>query len=278
MAEEAGIVAEQNEGISLSPQPSGEDVARQQGWKPQEEWEGDPEGWVDAKTFNQRGEYMERIKSQSSLIKKLEKKLSTVESTMNTLAEHHRKVKETERAKALEELKAMKVDALDMGDHSKVAEIDDQILDIKQAAKDEVKPKEPEVHPAVEAWVEENSWYKTDPILRGAADGLVRDIVEKNPSLQGNVEEVLAQATERLKEEFPNKFGRKQVRSAVLEGGNGDGVSTPRTTTNKYTARHLNTEQRKIAERFVRQGAVKSLEEYARQLADIGELDAQKGA
>lgn len=271
------IVAEENEGISLSQQPTGEDVARQQGWKPQEEWEGNPEDWVDAKTFNQRGEYMERIKSQSSLIKKLEKKLSTVESTMNTLAEHHRKVKETERARALDELKAMKVDALDMGDHSKVAEIDDQILDIKQAAKDEVA-KEPTIHPALESWIEENPWYKTDAILRGAAEGLAKDLVDKDPSLQGNVEEILSRVTDTLKEEFPNKFGRKQVRSAVLEGSNGDGVSQARTPTAKYTARHLNVEQRRIAERFVRQGAVKSLEEYARQLADIGELDAQKGA
>jgi len=268
------VAPESNEGISLTGQPSSEDQARQQGWKPQEEWEGDPEGWVDAKTFNQRGEYMDRIKSQSSLIKKLEKKLSTVESTMSELAEHHRKVRETERAKALSDLKAMKVDALDMGDHAKVVEIDEEILNVKTAASED-KPKENKLHPAVEEWIEENSWYKTDAMLRGAAEGFVKDLVDRNPSLQGDVEEILKQTTEKLKEEFPHKFGRK-IRTTVVDTDGGESI--PRTPQTKYTARHLNPEQRKIADRFVKQGAVKSLEEYARQLAEINELDVQKGA
>ncbi len=266
--------------VQLHVEPTHEDHARQQGWRPKEEWEGNPEDWVDAKTFNQRGEYMERIKSQSSLIKKLEKRLSKQESTLEELAEHHRRVSEIEYKKALEQLKGLKKEALDLGDHEKVVEIDDKIQDLKDTKPQEKAPttNDSSMHPDVEAWIDENPWYEEDLALQGAAEALVKAEVARNPSASKDIRATLDKVTAKLKEDFPNKFGIKQRSrtSTVTEPGSSD-QTLSRTSSNKYTAKHLNDFQKQVAKRFIQAGAIKSMDEYAKQLADIGELDAQRG-
>lgn len=260
-------------------QPSHDVKAREQGWKPKEEWDGSPEDWIDAKEFNQRGEYMDRIKTQSSLIKKLEKKLDSHEMTIKELAEHHKKVAEIEYTKALNDLKALKIDALNVGDHEQVVKIDDKLQDLK--ATKPVAPKEAkeELHPDVVEWIDDNPWYNEDALLRGAAEGLVQDMIKKNPSLQGQVKEVLDRVTTKLKEEFPTKFGIKTKMKIVESSGTETGELKQSNSAPKYTARHLNSEQKEVAKRFVTAGAFKNMDEYAAELAKIGGLDAQsKGA
>lgn len=249
--------------------PTSEDKARESGWKPLEEWSGNSDEWVDAKTFNQRGEYLERIKTQSSQLKKLEKKLHSQEQTLKELADHHRKVAEIERKKALDDLKDLKRQALDLGDNSKVVEIDDKISDLKQLKIEEpVKQQsQEEMHPDLVEWIEDNPWYEQDDILTGATNGLVAGIIKKHPELKGQVREVLDMATSKLKEEFPSKFGKR--RQTVTESSSSE---TAKGSPDKNLARKLNEEQRQFAKRFIQQGALKSYEEYAQQLAAIGEL------
>jgi len=258
----------------VEPQVSGHiEKAMEGGWKPLEEWDGDPEDWVDAKTFNQRGEYMERIKAQSSLLKKYEKKLSKVEAEMQTLAEHHRKVAEIEREKALNELKDLKRQALDLGDSTKVVEIDDKIDDIKRSKIESPKTTDTPttLHPEVVEWIEENPWYESDKALQGAANAILEDITNNNPELKNKPAKVLAMMKEQLEDEFPNKFKRRT--SAVAEPSNNDGSKKSGTeASNRNLAKRLTEEQRQYAAKFIKVGAVKSYEEYAKQLNDIGAL------
>lgn len=275
MAEEA-IIDGIQEPIQ-EPQPSKkEDLAREQGWRPLEEWDKDPEDWVDAKTFLRNGEYMERIKSQSSLIKKLEKKLASQEDTVSQLVEHHEKVKEAEYQRGLKDLKALKKEAMEIGDTDTVIEIDDKIMDLKRSNETKVQaPKQSEeMHPDVAEWMDNNSWYKDDPALQGAANGIISDMLAKDPSLQGNIREILDRTTAKLKEEFPNKFGITRRTPRVTEPSGSDIQPSGK----KFTARHLNDQQRAIAKRFIEMGAMKSMEEYAQQLGEIGGLDSQRGA
>lgn len=265
----------ENEVILAAEVDHAAELAKQQGWRPLEEWEGNPEEWVDAKTFNQRGEYMDRIKTQSSLIKKLEKKLATHETTLKELAEHHKRVADIEYKRALDDLKGLKKEALELGDHGKVVEIDDKIQDLKaQPVKPEPAQNAQEMHPDVMDWIEQNPWYEEDAVLAGAANGLVGDMIRRDPSLQGRVREVLEKVTTQLKEEFPNKFGKKVRMSTVTESSTSD----TKQSAPKYTARHLNADQKQIAKRFIAAGAIKSMDEYAQQMAEINGLDAQRGA
>ena len=56
--------------------------AREMGWRPKEEWEGEPEKWRDAKEFVERGELYGKIDSVGRELKETRKALKM-------LQEHH---------------------------------------------------------------------------------------------------------------------------------------------------------------------------------------------
>ena len=37
----------------VSQEPTAEDIAREHGWRPKDEWDGDPDLWVNAAQFNE---------------------------------------------------------------------------------------------------------------------------------------------------------------------------------------------------------------------------------
>lgn len=253
------------------------------GWRPQEEWEGEDNEWIDARTFNMRGELMDRIKSQTSQLRGQDRKIQKLETTMERLAEHNRKMDEVAYNKALKELKGLKRDALDMADHDQVVEIDEQINELKSLQKtEEVQVDDSNnINPEVAEWVSQNEWYSKDVTLRGAADALAIEIVQAFPELRGRPSEVLSKVTDRLKTEFPTKFGkttRRGTTQSVAEPGQGDTASRTKGSAKKYTSKHLNETQLEYGRNFVQDGIMKDLNEYAAQLAEIGELDSQKGA
>ena len=77
-----------------------ESEAREQGWRPKEEFEGDPEKWRPAKEFVERGELFGKIDT-------LGKELKETKKALKMLQEHNSKVKETEFKRAVEELKSL---------------------------------------------------------------------------------------------------------------------------------------------------------------------------
>lgn len=263
--------------------PEAEIKAMEGGWRPKEEWEGDEEDWVSAKEFNQRGEYIDRIKSQTSQIKGLEKKLSKVEKVINDLAEHNQRLAEREFKDNKKALRDMKKEAMEIGDYDKVIEIDEKIDELQDLQKEQQRQEAAErqatqtgdMNPAVIDWLEANSWYESDPVLRGAFDAMAEQKVARDPSLRESPRELLKMVEQEVKKEFPHKFGGTRPRSTVTEtGSNRSGSSSSRT---KYTARDLNEVQKQIGQRFVDSGAMESLNQYAEQLAEMNELDVQKG-
>ena len=78
----------QEEESTLSP---AEETASAGGWKPEDEWEGTGE-WIDARTFNMRGELMDRIKSQTSQLRGQDKKMTKLESGLKELADHNKRI------------------------------------------------------------------------------------------------------------------------------------------------------------------------------------------
>lgn len=241
------------------------------GWKPQEEWEGNPEDWVDAKQFNKNGEYIDHIKSLSSDHKKSQKQIAKLERELSILAEHHSKVAKIEYEKAMKDLKDLKKEALANLDADRVMEIDDRIEELRESRIQEPKAQRQEpqsYNDVVNTWVESNPWYNSDQILRAAANGLVQEILAQDPDRKQDIDGVLEEVSKQLKVEFPNKFGTQRTRttSSVIEPGN-DGKKQ----TTSYS-RRLTAEQRRFAQRFVDRGAIASIEEYAKQMHDIGEL------
>lgn len=237
-----------------------EDIARASGWKPKEEYAGDPAKWVSAETFVAKGELIERIES-------LGKKLKDSEKTIKLLTEHHNKVKESEFKRAVEFLKQQKKQAYESGDVDKIIELDDKIAEIKETQKAQKDAfaedtKGSGVDPAFTSWVSENKWYDINSEMKADADAFGEAYYRNNP--EKTPAEVLEFVTKKIKKAYPEVFqNQNRNRPSAVEGGTNGG----RANTKKDNF-DLTDEERSVMRTFVKQG-VMTEDEYISQLKSI---------
>lgn len=274
--------AENGEEVQYSPL---EEKALEQGWVPQDEWEGDPDEWVPAKEFVYRGELMGRIKSQTRAMRAQQEQINQLSVALNELGEINKNIAKVEYEKAVSALKKDKARALEEDEFDKVVEIDEQLAELKNkvnvasSTKQETARNQEEVHPDVANWLEQNPWYKEDEELRDQADSFALLIKSKNPEWSPG--DVLEQVDKKMKtflghknenNSKPKAFARRLDQKA--EESDAAGVTKGGTKgKSKYTPANLTPDQRKIGETFVATGAMKSLQDYVDQLAAIGGFD-----
>lgn len=232
-----------------------EDRAREQGWRPKEEFDGDPAKWVSAETFVAKGELIDRIEQ-------LGKKLKDSEKTIKMLSEHHSKVKESEFKRAVEFLKQQKKQAYESGDVDRILELDDKIAEVRETQKAQKQQEQvneaPESHPAFQSWVSENKWYETDSEMRADADtfgeAYARNNQDKTPA------EVLEYVTKKIKKAYPEKFTNpNRNKPTGVEGGSGTRQGSSRDTFS------LTEEETRVMNTFVRNGIMEK-DEYIKQV------------
>jgi len=232
-----------------------EDTAREQGWRPKEEYEGDPSKWVSAETFVAKGELIDRIEQ-------LGKKLKDSEKTIKLLSDHHQKVKESEFKRAVEFLKAQKKAAYEQGDVDKIIELDDKIAEVRDTQKaqkqQEAVNAEPETHPAFQSWVSENKWYEKNSEMRADADAFGEAYARNNPDK--TPADVLEFVAKKIKKAYAEEFQNpNRNRPSGVEGGGGNRQGASR---DSFT---LTEEESRVMNTFVRNG-VMTKEEYITQV------------
>lgn len=256
MTEETQVqenVPESNE-PTLSPV---EIEAKEQGWVPKEEFQGDEHKWVDAGEFLRRGELFKKIDQVSRTAKR-------AEQTLAEFKQHYAKVKETEYQHALKTLKAEKRLAMVEGDFEKVDRIEEQIDATAQeavAVQSEIKAttEVPEVHPEVAQWVERNKWYNNDAPMKAYADTVAMQL-NKN-GVTGSA--LLKGIDEEIRKAFPHKFTNpNRERVSAVESSTTKGTSRSRDTF------ELTEQEQRVMNTFVRDG-VMTKEEYIRDLKKI---------
>lgn len=229
-----------------------EERAAEQGWRPQDEWDGDPADWRTAREFLDRGEFFKKIEDQTRTIKELRK-------TQADLTRHLDVVRKTEFKRALEVLKAQKRVALESGDVEKVIELDDEIAQTREEqAKAVVQPTvevDPQLNPIFVSWKERNSWYDTNKAMRAYADRLGNE-------LTGSATEILAEVERQVKKEFAHKFENPRRKDAAPVEGGATKPSNKREDTFKLTE-----DERRVMQRFVRAGAITE-EQYIKDLKE----------
>ena len=266
-----------------------EQLAYSQGWRPKEEWKGDPDKWVGANEFLFRGELMDRIQKQTRVINDMNATQAELKKALKALGEHNAQIAEKEYNRALASLKKQRREAMREDDFEAVDEIEDRMDELKDAKRehvaneeesqeaDETKEEEQQAPPPeVEAWVQANdSWYNSDPIMQAAADRIFLNHLDEHP---GDFQGALDLIDDTMHKRFPEEFGikKKTTGSAVTEGSGRARSSQKSGKSTKYTVKDLNDEQRNIAKTFVDSGAFKNAQEYVDQLAELGELDAQQ--
>lgn len=220
-----------------------EEKAMEQGWVPEDQWEGDPEQWRPAKEFLDRGELFKKIEDQNRTIKEFKKALEDLKG-------HHAKTRDTEYKRALDTLKAQKVQAIEEGDAQSVVKIDDQIDLVKEEqrklASQAQEPQTAERNPEFVDWVNRNSWYDRDQNMKLFADALGQKLAAAGRSPSA----VLSEVERQVREEFPHKFKNPNrdkpgsVEGSVAKGGKSNNDIS------------LSDEERRVMQRFVRTGVM----------------------
>lgn len=243
-----------------------EQRAREQGWRPKEEFEGDKSRWVSAETFIAKGELIDRIES-------IGKELKNTKKAMAMLQDHHKQVKEAEFTRAVNFLKQQKKQAYESGDIDKIIDIDEQIATVKetQTKQTEILQKqsgdseEGATHPEFTTWVSENRWYNNDGEMRELADSIGIAHAKSNPNK--TPQEVLEYVAKKIRATYPEKFtNQNRTRPSTVEGGQSN--ATQNQNSSKGVDINMSEEEIKVMNTFVRQG-IMSKEEYMKELKAI---------
>ena len=238
-----------------------EDQAREQGWRPKDEWEGDPEKWRPAKEFVERGELFGKIDHMGRELKETKKALKM-------LQEHHTKVRESEYKKAVDELKALQRQHLESGNSDGYLETTELLQDLKTEQKarevvQEITPAAPD--PRFTDWVRANPWYTKDDKMREYADSVGLGYAQRNKGVDPEdvLKYVAAEVKERFKERFQNP---NRTKPSSVEGGRNATAQAKNET--KFV---MTDEERRVMNTFIRTGAMDK-EQY------IAEIKRMRGA
>jgi len=234
-----------------------EQRAMEQGWRPKEEFNGEPGKWVDADEFLRRGELFEKIDGMG-------RELRDTKKALRMLQTHHEQVRETEYKRALANLKAQKKQAYEEGDHDTLVEIDDQLSELKarqQAESAAIREQVNQPDPRFVAWIEKNPWYAQDPELRSFSDEVGLSYAKAYPGKDPT--EVLTYVEGRVRKAFPDKFTNpnRNRPSAVAA------ASTPKASKREESF-PLTEDERRAMQTFVRQG-IMTKEQYVEELKRV---------
>lgn len=228
-----------------------EQKAIDQGWRPKEEFEGDPEAFIDAPEFVRRGELFQKIEHQSKEVKQLR-------AAIDALKEHNSKIREAEYNRALKALDAQRKAALAEGETDKFFALEEEIDNVKaeraELNKEPVKTEAPQVDPAFASWVAQNQWYESSKAMRAFADRIGIEFAQEGypPAT------VLRMVEKEVKKEFAHKFqNSKASRPMNVEPAGRTGASG--------SSFQLTEDERTIMRKFVRSG-VMTEKEYIDQL------------
>jgi hypothetical protein len=260
-------------GINTGADGEIERIARDMGWKPESEFDGAKEVYVDAAEYIRRGKDIQD--NMRKLIKEQRKQLAGVDETLRELKKHNERVYKAEITnikKELGDLKSKKREAIEEGDVEKVEQIDEQIgaleesLDTKKVAPPDTRKKTAEDEAAsaeFDAWVKNNKWYEENPEMAAYAD----QIAEDNPALSFRRVSLLAE--KKVKEAFPEAFGNK---NGVSEPPRVEGSARGNRgrSGSRVSKSSLTNEQRFVMQQFVSRG-VMTEKQYLEDLAKMAD-------
>ncbi len=211
-------------GEAPPPQVSVEQRARNMGWMPKGAWRGEPDRWVDAATYVDRGERMlpllqERNRALDKTVSDLKSESRESKQMLSDLLVRTRKAEKVGYDRAMRELNQRRSEAVAAGDAETFNRVESEMREmgpppeVPQAAP--VQPQQPGVDPVVTAWIRRNTWFNTDPEANGSAVQALTLVERLNPgrSLEENLAEVEDRIAARWPEHFPNR--RKPARNGA---------------------------------------------------------------
>jgi hypothetical protein len=205
-----------------------EQRARNMGWRPREEFRGDPERWLPPDEFVDRGERMlpllqERSRAADRTITELQQQIRQQGETLNTMLQSTRKAEQVGYRRAMQELHQQRMRAVEMGDTGAFQAVEQAIRELGPAPEAPPEPQrgqgQPQANndPVITAWVRANPWFSSDPVANVAMIAAMQQAERQNPA--GSTEDHLVEAENHIRRRFPEHFA--QARRNTNGSGNG---------------------------------------------------------
>ncbi len=262
-------------------QPEIEAKAREQGWRPKEEFRGDPEKWRPADEFLRRGEEIlpilrdqhkrteEMLSRERQAREDDRRQLNEMAQTLKEFREFSAKGEERayERAKReLEQKLETSVMHADVETFRQTKEELDKLekpkpVEARKPAGEgtEVTGASPTLPAEVMTWVNENPWFNKDFDMTETAKQQDAHLMKMHP--HWTHAERLAEVLNRVKRVYPEKF-QNDRRSEPAPVGDGGGGTPPSKANGKKTFSDLPAQARAAYERFAKQMPNYTKDEY----------------
>lgn len=272
-------VAEESKGVQSTDKAqetaegvSVEELAKELGWTPKDDFKGNKDDYVDAATYIRRSKDITEAKNNQ--IGSLKKQLKDISAVVNELKTHNERVYRTEVRRLEGELNTLKAErrvAISDGDVDKVEEIEKKINELHTDANQALNDAKGNNHPDPDSntdwveWKKSNGWYGEDDEMTQFADNFAK-------RYEGvDFKRVLKIVRTEVERVFPEKFDKDDKPSNKAASNPVEPGTRKAATKTRFTKADLTPAQRAIMGKFVRQG-VMTEEAYIKDLATMGEL------
>lgn len=249
-----------------------ESRARAQGWVPKDEFRGPADRWRDAADFVKRGD--EELPILRERNRTLERRMAALERDSGERYARLERLTATTLQRQRQEIAsryetAMR-DAVQTGDLQRYDQLQrdqyEAVSDFDKRTQEQAPQKQGHALPdheaaSVESWKAKNGWFEQDLQLNAAAQAIHVGLRREKPGM--SLDENLAEVTRQVRLMFPAKFGTARSTDPAIVEGSGGRMATGKPSSG---VSRLSAEERKIGERFVKEGLFKNLDEYAREL------------
>lgn len=225
------------------------DLAKSMGWRPKEEFKGDPNLWKPADEYIRAGGEIQRGQSRE---------LKELRTTMDNIARTNAAIVQSTIAAEREKLIAKYNQAVEDGDAATSFNLGRQIDNLNQQAQTIVNPPPAAPPPEAQAWVQRNNWFNQDPLARD----LALNVAERYARAGHGTEEQLQAAEREVRRTYPHLFGASSkpppgVQPPASRSGASRRVGS--------TFADLPAEAKKIAQDMADRGVIPDKEAYAKQ-------------
>lgn len=225
------------------------DLAKSMGWRPKQEFKGDPNLWKPADEYIRAGGDIQRGQS---------KELKELRTTMDNIARTNAAIVQSTIAAEREKLVNRYNQAIEDGDGKQAFEISRDIQNLNGQAQQLTQPVPQGPPPEAQQWVSRNTWFQSDPLARD----LALNVAERYARAGHSTDDQLAAAEREVKKQYPHLFPGQQREAP--------GVSSPSTRSTSprkqgSTFDEMPAEAKKIALDMAERGVIPDKEAYAKQ-------------
>jgi len=188
--------------------------AREAGWRPKEEWKGDPKRWVSAEHFVARGKRIDReLKEKNTTLEKkldaITKENRAIHKALQKTLENQQKTSKADIESRIEALERQRLEAMEEGEIQVVLDIEKQQKALRENAPEpeQIEDLPTSDTPNTDAWLEENPWFDQDEEATAVAVFKAEKLMKSNPSkYQPDSPELLAELDRQMRVSRPDLF------------------------------------------------------------------------